>query len=787
MKEYNKSNLQSRQGDSFPFLLLAAILLLVTLTYSNTIYSPPILDGPAAFINNPTVYIDNLSFDSLKQIYSGPFGRTRFIPMLSFAVDHLIGQGQIVQFHLTNILVHLLATIALFLLVRGIAKTAIGRAQLRLLGPTSFALSVAALWSLHPIQTNSVTYLVQRMTSFAALFYFASLAGYIWARTGQTRLIRKSGWLIFVLAMLCAFLSKENSATIPLAVLLLEKIFITPTLGNKVVSRFKWQHWLILSIILILILPFATTKLSHLVNGYALHGRHFTMLERLFTELRVVVFYLSLLALPLPSRMNLDHDFPISHSFLTPPGTLLSLLLLTFLIWTAIRLRRRHPFLSFGIFFFFLNLLIESSVIPLELVFEHRLYLPSLGFMIVIVVFLDRISRFVPASNKEELKKIFFLGIVIISCTLAIATSLRNHVWRDKITLYQDIVRKSPLKPRGYANLGMMQMMEGSRDESIATLYKAIKLGKGQSEEYITAANNIVTFFVIQKKYQKAVELAERLIGDRPGGNLNFDNFPLLLTNLGVVYWKLGRYSDSLDAFRIGIEMRHPIHNRILFAKMEEMLLDASNSVEGRSQLDLDEGMESVYGKMAAVLLTDKDYKNTRTYLFKALALAPADEKLLAIKKVLDDETSRNQQAQALISKTNKPAASTDLGFQAALFFTRFIEKRYTVLAPLVGPLLKKAVQLEPESLSAVVKLARWLLNNGKVPEALKLVEHHLIENPTSPTLLELAGQCYIILDEKDKAAILLNKLLEIYPGHPNWYKYTKFVNEYVPDAEISE
>ncbi|MFN2369325.1 MAG: hypothetical protein ABR605_10355, partial [Desulfurivibrionaceae bacterium] len=384
-------------------ILLLVLLLFTALLYSNTLNSPPVLDDRATFIDNPAVYIDDLSPASLKQIHAGRFGRSRFIPMLSFAVDHLLGPNNIARFHLTNIIIHLLATLAVFLLVLGLTNTDIVKKHLVLLTPASFSIVAAAFWALHPVQTNAVTYLVQRMSSLAALFYFASLAGYVWARIGKSGPARATGWLIFCLAMLGAFYSKENTATLPLAVILVEMIFITPNLGRKIIAAVNRRRLLILTIIFLLLLPVAATKLAAIADSYAGGGRHFTMPERLFTELRVVVFYLSLLALPLPGRLNLDHDFPVSLSLLNPPATLLAGLLLGFLVLAAFRVRHRHPLAAFGILFFFLNLLIESSVIGLELVFEHRLYLPSLGVIIAIVAILDRGGKFVPAPNKKEL------------------------------------------------------------------------------------------------------------------------------------------------------------------------------------------------------------------------------------------------------------------------------------------------------------------------------------------------------------------------------------------------
>lgn len=776
MKKTPLTSLPSRLEITNPHLLLLFVLFFIGLLYSNTLNSPLVLDDRAGFIDNPAVYIDNLSLTSLRQIYETRFGQNRFIPMLSFAIDHMFSEGHIAQFHRTNILVHILATIAVYLLIQGLTTTAVGQKNLVFIPPGYFSLFVTALWALHPIQTNAVTYLVQRMASLAALFYFASLGGYVWARigkSGKTKALAGASSFIF---MLCAFISKENTATLPLAILMIEIIFITPELGQKLFALIHRRHWLLFTVIILLVMPLAATKLTAISNGYT--GRHFNLVERLFTEFRVVVFYLSLLALPLPSRLNLDHDFAVSNTLWNPLTTTFSLLLLSVLIFAAFRYRHRYPLVAFGIFFFFLNLLIESTIIPLELVFEHRLYLPSLGFIVAIMSLLDRSYRLVPATSRNEREKIFFLGILIILCTLMIATSLRNHVWRNKLTLYEDIASKSPLKPRAYANMGMELMKVGRYGEALTAQQKAISLGKGQSEEYIAAANNIVSIFFAQKKYQEAAAQAENLIRDLPRNELNANNFPILMAQLAFSYRKIGRLSDSFEAYLIGIKIHHPQHTALLLRGMEDMLIEASASKEGRRQLNMNSGTEEVYCKMAITLFMIKDYRNARTYLAKALAITPEHEKSLDIKKIIDDETTKNRLARMKINSTSKPEAYTNLRFKSAFYLAKFFETKYTLLDNLVGPLLKKAVQLKPESLSAALKLAQWHLQNGEIGDALELAESHLLKNQDNPTLLELAGKCYSIQGEIEKTKTVLIKLLDIYPGHPNWKKYKKFIQE---------
>lgn len=330
----------------------------------------------------------------------------RFIPMLTFAIDHQLGGGSITQFHRTNIIIHLLATGAVFFFVLSLLQSKGGRDTLQWIPPDWFALFVAALWALNPAQTNGVTYLVQRMASLAALFYCLSCALYLRARLADTLLPRLSWGMGCVVAAVLAFGSKENTATLPVTLVLLEVMFLSPGLGQKIRGRLRPGQWLGICVLAFLLLPLATPFWNHIVAGYL--DRPFTLGQRLLTEARVIVFYLSLLLLPLPGRMNLDHDFPLSHSLLSPLTTLWSFLGLAGLVCVAHRQRKKAPLFAFGIYWFLLTLLIESSVVPLEIIFEHRLYLPSIGIAIALLGGLDRLlGRFKPEQTGKN-RRVFF-------------------------------------------------------------------------------------------------------------------------------------------------------------------------------------------------------------------------------------------------------------------------------------------------------------------------------------------------------------------------------------------
>ena len=206
------------------------ICLLVLSAYSNTIYSPFFLDDIHSFVKELKVL--NFTFDlaGVKGMGETKFGIYRFLPMLTFALDFKWGGGNVVTFHLTNIVIHLLATFSLLFLLQSlflfpVSKLLPQSSENRKLSIV-LVVTVVGLWSLSPVQTNSVTYIVQRMTSMAALFYFLSFGCYLRGRFYHLAhgFSRKPVfyYLSSLICFLCAMMSKENTATLPVMFFLVE-------------------------------------------------------------------------------------------------------------------------------------------------------------------------------------------------------------------------------------------------------------------------------------------------------------------------------------------------------------------------------------------------------------------------------------------------------------------------------------------------------------------------------------------------------------------------------------
>jgi len=334
-------------------VLILIIAMLLCSAYSNTFFSPIVLDDFHTFVFPESLQSRELSLQSFAALAKTPFGWQRWIPMLTFSFDFSIGRGEIYVFHLTNLIIHILCTLAVMFLIFNVfqAEKGLGRADTT--PSIYYALWVAGLWALNPVQTNAVTYLVQRMASIQALFFTASVAFYVLGRRYHNHCRARTKALFCyqacLLASIAAFLSKENSAMLPIMLLATEVWFFTPELYHIV---WKWLKpapkvvWALLAAAVVALALYSVNVFQDLMLGYGI--RHFTMAERLLTEARVIVWYISLFLWPAPSRLSIEHDVLVSSSLIHPPSTLGAIGLIAFSGWLVFRYRERYPLITYG-------------------------------------------------------------------------------------------------------------------------------------------------------------------------------------------------------------------------------------------------------------------------------------------------------------------------------------------------------------------------------------------------------------------------------------------------------
>jgi len=358
--------------------LIAGVALFA---YANTFHVPFHFDDRPNITQNPNVQIKVFTWDRFERLIRNTYEdknntSIRFFSLLTLALNYRFGGLNVFGYHLVNFFVHIASGIFLYWFLLLTFNLPSLREKYGFLS-YKVALFTSLIFISHPIQTQSVTYIVQRMSSMAGMFYLLSLVLYVKGRlsSGWHRVLYFGGMM---LGYLLAVFSKENAAILPFIVALYEFYFFQKL---DLSPRGKNILFTLIGILLVLgalgFVIWGERYIQITIEGY--QGRPFTMSERVLTQFRIVLYYLTLLVFPHPSRLNLDYDFPVSKTILDPPTTLISILIIAGLIGYSIWIAKKKPVLSFFILWYFVNLVIESSIFPLELVYEHRLYLPSVG------------------------------------------------------------------------------------------------------------------------------------------------------------------------------------------------------------------------------------------------------------------------------------------------------------------------------------------------------------------------------------------------------------------------
>lgn len=372
-----------------------------------------------------SVRLETLSVESLitalGTVNSGPFGRP--VAQLSFALNHYFSGLDPFAFKLTNLAIHLANGVLIFFLaLRLFESSKVSAEQCRAMIAAGI---LATAWLLHPIQLLPVLHVVQRMTSLSAFFLLTALLCHLCGR--EVDAPRSAVWLLLGWGVFwpLSFLSKETGLLFPFFALAWELILRRAASG---IDRLARIFAVLAGIVLVSSVAYMLSALGDwLWAGYGLRG--FSLTERLLTEGRVLWLYLGLILFPRLESFGLYHDdFTLSTGISTPWATLPALTGLVGLVWLSWWIRNRMPLVSFGIAWFLIGHAMESTILPLELVHEHRNYLPLFGVLLAIVSLLMRtLERSGPAKT---------LGITLIVTMLAyfpFVTALRADLFGDEV------------------------------------------------------------------------------------------------------------------------------------------------------------------------------------------------------------------------------------------------------------------------------------------------------------------------------------------------------------------
>jgi len=448
------------------------LLLLIVTIYSNTLYAGWHFDDRHSIVDNVKIHITDVKPSTLWTAIEHPDKEQLWRPFsyLTFALNWYLGQNEVIGYHIVNILLHLAGSFILFHALIDIFRSSVMRERVSDVDAYNISLLAALLWTINPIHTQAVTYIVQRMTLLAGLWYICGIFFYLRARLAKHRRTRYFFHGLCFLSWLLGLASKENAITLPLGLVLVEAAFFRHRNDVRARKRGFIVFTALSAVVgtLGLLLYFGDNP-SAILSGYS--DRYFTPLERLITQPRVLLFYLSQIFYPHPGRLSIEHDFVISTSLAVPWTTIPAILIVLSLIIVSIVMLNRYPLVCFAVLFFSLNHAIESSIIPLEIIFEHRNYLPSMFlFAPIAAAIVMQLKNWRRRSTLYSLT--FNVLIVSVIVFFGSATFFRNRVWADEVSLWSDAREKAPSMHRPVHNLAMALYDRNDQLENALRLYK---------------------------------------------------------------------------------------------------------------------------------------------------------------------------------------------------------------------------------------------------------------------------------------------------------------------------
>lgn len=579
---------------SSPRPWLAAGIFLLAVIYYPGLSGPFLFDDHANITDNSYLRINSLDLNTLTEAaFSGEAGPLRRpLAVGSFALNYYYAQGHNPFYlKLTNLLIHSINFVFVYIFVFLLYNSTKDSHQTTLTSnPHWFALAVALIWASHPINLTSVLYVVQRMTSLAALFSWLSLIFYLQMRLAHQSQKTIIYLLLSIISMTFAAFSKENALLIPLYILAIDTTVFHQHWPWKIVTRWARTH----RILCLFFLAIAATLGIYIINEYLIGGyqaRPFTLTERLLTESRVIFHYLSLISLPRISDFALFHDeIEISTSLFKPLTTLLSIIGHAVLLVAAIALRQMLPLVTIGIAIFYSGHLMESTFIPLEIAHEHRNYLPSLGILLAACSAIEQLFK------RLTFTKYLYITIYGALIIFAITTAFRAYQWGDGYRLASYEALHHPDSANSQMLLSRHALLEGDYQTAYFALKRAhnikpketgylfnlavlseslnIPIEKEQNEELIdllrTAKLSATTKYImtgisscILDKCNHLQEQYESWIRAALENQTNTVDRSLLYYNLGITLIGQEHYSDALNALnkasKLDPDFLHPL------------------------------------------------------------------------------------------------------------------------------------------------------------------------------------------------------------------------------------
>lgn len=531
----------------------AALMMVlgVFLAYANSLNTPFVFDDVKGIVNNPTIR----DLGAISEVLNPPMHATgaggRPVVNLSLAINYAMGELDVQGYHLFNMLVHALSALVLF----GIIRRTLLRPVLReKFGSGSLALgfSVALLWALHPLLTESVTGIIQRTESLGGLFYLLTL--YAFARSVDNGpLIR---WqVVSVFACLVGMATKEIMATVPVITLLYDRTFVARSFKQAWQARRKFYLAMMATWGLLAWLVWINESRGGMVG----FGLGMSAWDYALTQCHAIILYLKLSFWPNPLVVDYGAEVVDGIGAVWWQGVLL----LSLVAGTFVALVRK-PIVGFVAFTFFSILAPSSSFVPLttQTIAEHRMYLPLAAVLVLVVTTIyARGGRWImPVA----------LGLALVG---GVATANRNKDYRSVVALWEDTVEKVPTNSRAQANLAASYVDAGNWAQAIEHSEEALRLKPENAE----ARYNLGNVYLRTDRYEEAMRHYQEVLELDP-------NYGMAHYGLGYCLVRTNRMTEAVSSFEHAHQLR-PTDPMVLHS------LASTLAYTGR----IDEGMEAYH------------------------------------------------------------------------------------------------------------------------------------------------------------------------------------------------
>lgn len=594
-------------------LFILILCCLGIIIYSNTLRSPFQFDDWGYIDMNyvirsvKTVNISNMPKLLWQNLQGHWHYQKRLVAFYSFALNYYFHQDDVIGYHCVNILIHILNSLLVWWFISLILSSYLiaqnkNQEEGVVRYKESISFLIGLLFLVHPIQTQAVTYISQRFTSLATFFYLLSLCLYIKGRLDFSYLQKRVWTICFFLGVaisgVLGMFTKEIVFTLPFCIFLIELYFFKGERG-----KLFWGCMVGVFMFALLIPVFYLSRSSQLQRIFLQYvGDGLDSGGYLLTQFRVIVTYIRLLFLPI--GQNLDYDFPVSQSLFELP-TLLSFIFLLAIVVAALKIFHKYVFISFGILWFFLTLSVESSIIPIKhVIAEHRLYLPSVGFCLVLCIGFYHVV-------KDFKKVIIILSVVVL--TFSYMTFQRNKIWRTEVAMWEDVIKKSPNKANPNLNLGRAYYFEGKYELALTYFNKALKIDPYYTKVY----NNRALIYQQRGQYDKALEDFDTVSEISPSAATYY--------NKGRLYIQIKQYEEALDEFNNAIET-NPVYANAYNGRgtAHEYMGEYTEALyDFNKALELDPNLKIVYYQKGRLNFKLKRYDSALADLNKMLETNP--------------------------------------------------------------------------------------------------------------------------------------------------------------------